>query len=376
MSDFGDPSVLPPLDSFEGAVAAPNVPLPPVSDAQTYAPTFNYQPSEQLQNLYQQAAQPLPDVVSQYESPQGADFTSGLYDTSGNTAPSSQGQGGIGGLLKGLGISGGDALKLALGVGGGLMGYSAQQKATSDASAAAQQYQQAAQTAAQQITGGSQAAQQQYLQQAQNAAQQLQAASQQAQQQYIQAGQQAAQQYKDVAAPYITAGAPQLAMALQGALSPAQMQQYQAAQARLAQAAEKTGGVGAVQEQQGLQQIYNTALQNQQNMALQLLGPANSLMSQAIATELSGQQGGVGLGLQGAQQAATTLLAGSNLGTQTGLSGLLSAAQMGFEGTTGGLNLEMSLVSQANQASMNLYSAIGQMLGGTKSTPAATGATS
>ena len=351
MSDFGDPNVLPPLDSFEGAVAAPNVPLPPVSDAQTYAPTFNYQPSPQG------------------ASPQGVD------STSGDTAPSSQGQGGIGDLLKGLGISAGDALKLALGIGGGIMGYNAQQKAASDASAANQQYQQAAQTAAQQITGGSQAAQQQYLQQAQDAAQKLQTASQQAQQQYIQAGQQAAQQYKDVAAPYITAGAPQLAMALQGALSPAQMQQYQAAQAQLAQAAEKTGGVGAVQEQQGLQQIYNTALQNQQNMALQLLGPANSLMSQAIATELSGQQGGVGLGLQGAQQAATTLLTGSNLGTQTGLSGLLSAAQMGFQGTTGGLNLELSLVSQANQASMNLYSAIGQMLGGTKSTPAATGAT-
>ena len=371
MSDFGDPSVLPPLDSFEGAVAAPNVPLPPVSDAQTYAPTFNYKPSEQLQNVLP----PLDSFEGAVAAPNVPLPPVSDAQTYAPTLPSSQDQGGIGDLLKGLGISGDNALKLALGVSGGLMAYSNQQKAASNASAAAQQYQQAAQTAAQQITGGSQAAQQQYLQQAQDAAQQLQAASQQAQQQYIQAGQQAAQQYKDVAAPYITAGAPQLAMALQGALSPAQMQQYQAAQAQLAQAAEKTGGVGAVQEQQGLQQIYNTALQNQQNMALQLLGPANSLMSQAIATELSGQQGGVGLGLQGAQQAATTLLTGSNLSTQTGLSGLLSAAQMGFQGTTGGLNLELSLVSQANQASMNLYSAIGQMLGGTKSTPAATGAT-
>jgi hypothetical protein len=64
-------------------------------------------------------------------------------------------------------------------------------------------------------------------------------------------------------------------------------------------------------------------------MALQLLGPGNSLAAQAISTELQGTQGGLQMGL--------------------------------------------NLANQANAASQNMYSAIASMIGGAKPSP--TGAT-
>ena len=240
------------------------------------------QPSfEQMQPIYQAAGQPLPSIVKQFEGPQGADATSGLYDTSGisgaPTAPQ-QDKAGFFQSLLGKGFSAGDALKLALGIGGGIMGMSAQKKAADEAAAAEAEYKAAAQNAA--------------------------------------------SQYQTLAQPYLTAGGSQLSMALQGSLAPAQMQQFQAAQAQLAQGAERTGGVGAIQSTAALQNIYQQALQNQQNMAIQLLGPGNTLASNAIATELQGTQGGLKLGLD--------------------------------------------LATQANQASMNMYSAIASMIGGQK----------
>ena len=240
---------------------------------------------QQLQSLYQQAAQPLPSIVGQFAGPQGADLRGGLYDTTGISGagdaptPTPENKGGFLQSLLGKGFSTSDALKLALGLGGGLMGYSAQQKAASDAAAAEAEYKAAASTAAGQYTG--------------------------------------------LAQPYLTAGGSQLAQALQGSLSPAQMQQYQAAQAQLAQGAAKSGGVGAIQSAAALQNMYQQALQNQQNMAIQLLGPGNQLAADAISTELQGTQGGLKLGLD--------------------------------------------LATQANQASMNMYSAIASMIGGQKS---------
>ena len=236
---------------------------------------------QQLQSLYQQAAQPLPSIVDQYASARGADATGGLYDTTGisGAAAPQQDKAGFFQSLLGKGFSAGDALKLALGLGGGIMGMQAQKKAADEAAAAEAEYKAAAQ--------------------------------------------QAAQQYQGLAQPYLTAGGSQLSMALQGSLAPAQMQQFQAAQAQLAQGAERTGGVGAIQSTAALQNIYQQALQNQQNMALQLLGPGNTLASNAIATELQGTQGGLKLGLD--------------------------------------------LATQANQASMNMYSAIASMIGGQKS---------
>jgi hypothetical protein len=183
--------------------------------------------------------------------------------------------------LLGKGFSLNDALKLALGIGGGIMGMSSQKKAADEAAAAEAEYKAAAQ--------------------------------------------QAAQQYQGLAQPYLTAGGSQLSMALQGSLAPAQMQQFQAAQAQLAQGAERTGGVGAIQSTAALQNLYQQALQNQQNMALQLLGPGNTLASNAINTELQGTQGGLKLGLD--------------------------------------------LATQANQASQNMYSAIASMIGGQRPSP-------
>ena len=245
----------------------------------------------QLQSLYGQAAQPLPSIVGQFAGPQGAQLASGLYDTTGISgavpetpvAPQ-QDKAGFFQSLLGKGFSTADALKLALGIGGGIMGMSAQKKAADEAAAAEAEYKAAAAKAA--------------------------------------------GQYSGLAQPYLTAGGSQLSMALQGSLAPAQMQQFQAAQAQLAQGAERTGGVGSIQSAAALENIRQQALQNQQNMALQLLGPGNTLASNAINTELQGTQGGLKLGLD--------------------------------------------LATQANQASMNMYSAIAQMMGGQRSSTGAT----
>jgi hypothetical protein len=180
--------------------------------------------------------------------------------------------------LLGKGFSTSDALKILLGLGGGIMGMSAQKKAADEAAAAEAEYKAAAAKAA--------------------------------------------GQYSQLAYPYLTAGGTALSQALQGSLGPAQLQMFEAGRARAAQAAEKTGGVGAVQTEAGMQQLYQQALQNQQAMALQLLGPGNQLASNAITTELQGTQGGLKLGLD--------------------------------------------LATQANQASMNMYSAIASMIGGQK----------
>jgi len=180
--------------------------------------------------------------------------------------------------LLGKGFSTADALKLALGIGGGIMGMSAQKKAADEAAAAEAEYKAAAAKAA--------------------------------------------GQYSQLAYPYLTAGGTALSQAIQGSLGPAQLQMFEAGRARAAQAAERTGGVGAVQTEAGMQQLYQQALQNQQAMALQLLGPGNQLASNAITTELQGTQGGLQLGL--------------------------------------------NLAQQANQASMNMYSALASMIGGQK----------
>ena len=266
-----------------GGVSFDPYAFPQTGGASTVPTSFagpTTQPSfEQMQPIYQAAGQPLPSIVKQFEGPQGADATSGLYDTSGisgaPTAPQ-QDKAGFFQSLLGKGFSAGDALKLALGIGGGIMGMNAQKKAADEAAAA----------------------------------------------EYKAAAQNAASQYQTLAQPYLTAGGSQLSMALQGSLAPAQMQQFQAAQAQLAQGAERTGGVGAIQSTAALQNIYQQALQNQQNMAIQLLGPGNQLASNAISTELQGTQGGLKLGLD--------------------------------------------LATQANQASMNMYSAIASMIGGQK----------
>ena len=91
----------------------------------------------------------------------------------------------------------------------------------------------------------------------------------------------------------------------------------------MAQAAARSGGVGAIQTQQALQNMYQQALQNQQNMALQLLGPGNELAYRAVMENM--------------------------------------------RGTQGGLQMELQLAQAANQASMNMYAGLASMIGGTRS---------
>ena len=139
------------------------------------------------------------------------------------------------------------------------------------------------------------------------AAQRAQEDAARARAEYEAAAQKASTDVKGLAQPYLTAGGSQLSMALQGALSPAQQQMYQAQQARLAQSAARTGGVGAIQTAAAEQAAYQQALQNQQNMALQLLGPGNQLAYNAVMTELKGTQGGLALEMDYGVQASQAM---------------------------------------------------------------------
>jgi hypothetical protein len=151
--------------------------------------------------------------------------------------------------------------------------------------------------------------QQRAAEQAKNAAAQIQAA-------YAQA----AQSQKDLAQPLIGPGYTQLSQALQGALSPANQQAYQAAQARAAQASARSGGVGAVQTSLQEEAFRQQLLASQQQQALALLAPGNAMLQAAINAQL--------------------------------------------QGTTQGLTTRLGLEQQANQAAMGLYAALGSAVGG------------
>jgi hypothetical protein len=170
--------------------------------------------------------------------------------------------------------------KNALGLGilgaGGLMGYMNQQKAA---------------------------------EQAKNAAAQIQAA-------YAQA----AQSQKDLAAPLTGPGYTQLSQALQGSLSPANQQGFQAAQARAAQASARSGGVGAVQTALQEEALRQQLLSQQQQQAIALLAPGNAMLQAAINAQL--------------------------------------------QSTTQSLSTRVGLEQQANQAAMGLYAALGSAVGG------------
>lgn len=123
-----------------------------------------------------------------------------------------------------------------------------------------------------------------------------------------------------LAQPLTTAGTAALGQAQQGVLDPARLQQLEAARAQLAQQAAKTGGVGAIQSAEALNRARLAALQAQQTAALQLLGPGNQLMAQAISRQL--------------------------------------------QGTTTAIGTRLQLEQQANQAMANLYAQLGRFIGG------------
>ena len=228
--------------TFSGADQVPqNIVAGPVSQRSA---------SPQLQSLFQQAGQALPGVVGQFAGPKGADATSGLYDSTGQTEQT----GGLSDLLKNFG--GLKGLTSAL---GGLLGYAAQQKA---------------------------------VQQAQEVGQQI-------KDMYAKS----AADTRALAQPLYTAGTTQFAQAQQGILSAAQQQAIQAQRAQLAQAAEKTGGVGAIQTAAAEQRFYEQALSNDITNALAVLGAADPMMTSAIQQELQGSVNGLTTTLQYTQQA-------------------------------------------------------------------------
>jgi hypothetical protein len=114
---------------------------------------------------------------------------------------------------------------------------------------------------------------------------------------------QAAAQTRELAQPYMQQGGQQLALATQGALSPAQQQQLAAGQAAAAQATASSGGVAAAQAGRSVEDLRQRLLANQQTMALQLLGTGTPLISQAIRDQLAGTTTGINTNMQLSQQA-------------------------------------------------------------------------
>lgn len=128
------------------------------------------------------------------------------------------------------------------------------------------------------------------------------AARQQAAQLAKQIRDQAAQQ-KQLAQPYLTQGGQLLGTALQGGLSPVQQQAFDAARARIAQSAEKAGGVGAAQAAFRTEDLRQRLIQSQIEAAFRLLGPGNQLINQALARELQALTTNARLQTQAAQSA-------------------------------------------------------------------------
>lgn len=137
-------------------------------------------------------------------------------------------------------------------------------------------------------------------------------------QQYKDAAAAAAQQYKDLAQPLIGPGYSALSQAQQGALTAANRQAYDIARARAAQASARSGGVGAVQTSMEEARMYQQLISTQMQQAMQLIAPGNALAQAAISTTLAGTQGA--------------------------------------------LQLQLGLENQANQAAMNMYSALAKMV--------------
>lgn len=130
----------------------------------------------------------------------------------------------------------------------------------------------------------------------------------------------AAQDLRALASPIQGPAITALTQAQQGALDPARLQQLEIERARLAQASAKTGGVGAIQSAEAMNRARQAALSEQQRAAVSLLGQANPLLSQAIQAQL--------------------------------------------QGTTQGLQYNLQLQQQANQAAANLYGQLGRYMAG------------
>ena len=309
-------------------------------------PTFDPAPvetpvSQPAQFDYAAGAQPVaPEVMSQFQSPQAtADYFSGYNPAADLPSVGAQETGGVFDWAKGLFPSGGAQPSVVTGPTGVLPPI---RGATSEETAAAYrdynipaEVQPIAEEAATEAggtakdTGGlfgkmglsdilklgvggigalmGRSQQQAAIKQAAAAAQQ-----------YKDAAAAAAQQYKDLAQPLIGPGYSALSQAQQGALTAANRQAYDIARARAAQASARSGGVGAVQTAMEEGRMYQQLISTQMQQAMQLIAPGNSLAQAAISTTLAGTQGA--------------------------------------------LQLQLGLEQQANQAAMNMYSALAKMV--------------
>ena len=166
--------------------------------------------------------------------------------------------------------------KLGLGLGSGALGYSMQQKAIAQAKNAAAQIKQAQQTAA--------------------------------------------AQERALAQPIANQAASVMSQTVQGQLTPASLQAFQAMQAQEAQRMASAGGVGAQQMEANHARAIQTLLDGQQKTYLSLFAASNPMMTDAINKDLAG--------------------------------------------TTQGLTTSLDLQAKANQASAQLYSSIMSALAG------------
>lgn len=230
------PTVSTPAPDFGGNVPMPT-PRPVEIDQTPYTGPTSY-------------ATPAPDLYDYNQATQRMGYQP-VADT-----PTTPQPGALQNLGKTLGINTtADALRAALGVGGGIMAY----------------------------TGAQQGAKQ-----AQDIGRQI-----------SDAYKKQAAAYKTQAQPLVTQGNTQLAQALQGTFAPAQQRQFQAAEAQLAQGAERAGGsMGAIQSTEALSRVRQQLLEGQTQTALALLGAGDPIMTSAIQAELNATKEGLTTSLQ------------------------------------------------------------------------------
>lgn len=121
---------------------------------------------------------------------------------------------------------------------------------------------------------------------------------------------------KAMAQPFLTQGGLQYGLATQGAMTPAAQQQFDVARAQLAQAAARSGSVGAMQATQIGEQLRQNIINNQLTQAMQILQQGNTQFNTGLQTDIAA------------------------------------------------LNARNALGQQASTAMMNMYSALGKFIGG------------
>jgi hypothetical protein len=149
-----------------------------------------------------------------------------------------------------------------------------------------------------------------------------------------------------LATPYQQMGSQQVQQALSGALTPMSAQSLQAAQAQQAQAQARSGGVGAAQGINQLENLRQALLSNQYQQGLGTQQIGDRYAQSGITTGLA--QGN--LGSQYSNLAATTGLNASGIADQY----TLRAIQAGLAGN-----------QEAQRLSQQYFQSLGSLLGGT-----------